>query len=149
MKKNMIAAFIFCGLLPLFGGENLLRNPEFASKDGIWPDHWTGAYGKTARAAYKTENGVVRISQKTATYNSGLNYYFDVTPGKSYYFSIEVKSDQLNHPAEILYSVVGENKVKLVNARSLCPRFKGPDRFRTGAGSVLSFRWDPNRTQSG
>ena len=121
----------------LQGEENLFCNPEFASGTGFLPDHWGGASWEGAREAYKTENGIVRISEKTANYNSSLYQTINVIPGKSYYFAIDMKSDQLDHPAEILYSVLDENGKKLVVHRPLLQGYRGPQKEWIRAGFII------------
>ena len=125
------------GVMTLCGGENLLRNPEFASKDGHLPDQWNGVPSKEAIEAYTTENGVLRISGKTATYAAWMNQTVEVEPGKNYYFSIDLKSDRLNHDAAIFYSVNGENRVQLAAARPLLNRYPGPQKDWVRIGYVI------------
>ena len=121
------------GVMTLCGGENLLRNPGFTSKDGSLPDHWYG-YGKEA---YTTENGAVRISAKTAVYAAYMGQTVEIEPGKGYYFSVDMKSDRLTHHAGIFYSILGENRKNLVSSRPLLRHYTGPqkDWVRIGFGA--------------
>lgn len=121
------------GMIMLCGSENLLRNPEFASKDGHLPDHWNG-YGKEA---YTTENGVVRISGKTATYAAYLGQTVEIESGKGYYFSVDMRSDRLTHHAAIYYSIRGENRKSLVNSRPLLKGYTGPQKDWVRIGFVI------------
>ncbi|MBE6371857.1 MAG: hypothetical protein E7055_07250 [Lentisphaerae bacterium] len=124
-------------VISLFAGENLLRNPEFASKSGFLPDYWGGASWKGGIEAYKTENGVVRISEKTSTFNCSLYQTVNVTPGKGYYFSIDMKADQLNHHFGISYMVRDEKGTRLVDSRPLLNRYKGPQKDWVRIGFVI------------
>ena len=148
MKAVLTSALtLTAGVMMLCGGENLLRNSEFASKDGHLPDQWSGVTAKESIEAYTTENGVVRISGKTATYACWMNQTVEIKPGKNYYFSVDMKSDKLNHHAAIFYSVRGENRKVLASARSLLSRYPGPqkDWVRIGyvipAGSLEGAKW--------
>lgn len=137
--KTVLTGFLTmtAGVIMLFGGENLLRNPGFASKDGHLPDQWGGVTAKETIEAYTTENGVLRISGKTATYACWINQVIEIKPGKNYYFSVDMKSDRLSDHAAIFYSVEGENRKALASARPLLGHYSGAQKDWVRIGYVI------------
>ena len=92
MKFSQIVAALLLSVSSLLAGSevNLMPNAALASKDGFLPDNWSGLRGEETRKAYKTENGVLRITGKYPNYASYTGVTIDVEPGKSYYWSFEL-----------------------------------------------------------
>ena len=128
MKRSTVLFLIFFLSLSLAGAVNLLPNPEFASKDGHFPDGWNGYRGKQGIHAYSTRNGVFRISGKTPLYAAYAGTSIKVEPGKSYYFSVEMRADLLTYSAMIGYSVMDGNRKRLVSSRPLLNKYSGPQK---------------------
>ena len=139
MKFSQIAAMLLLSVSTLLAGSevNLMPNAALNSKDGFLPDGWNGLRGTESRKAYKTENGVLRITGKTANYVSYSGVTIDVEPGKSYYWSFEMKSDQLSNHAAFYYSVQDANRKVLVNARPLVTRYTGPQNDWVKVGFII------------
>lgn len=112
---------------------NLFANPEFVSKDGRLPDRWSGA----GREAYRTSDGAVRISGKTSSYASYLNQTVEIEEGKSYYFSVEMKSDRLTYLASIWYMILDGNGRRLTESVPLLRHYTGPQKDWVRIGFVI------------
>ena len=128
MKKTFVLLLTAFCCLSLAGAVNLLPNPEFASRDGHFPDGWNGYRGKNGIAAYTTKDGIFKISGKTPLYAAYAGTSIKVEPGKSYYFSVEMRADLLTYSAMIGYSVMDGNRKRLVSSRPLLNKYSGPQK---------------------
>ena len=139
MKFSQIVAALLLSVSSLLAGSevNLMPNAALASKDGFLPDNWSGLRGEETRKAYKTENGVLRITGKYPNYASYTGVTIDVEPGKSYYWSFEMKSDLLSNSAGIFYTVRSADRKTLVNARPLLKNYTGPQRDWVKVGFII------------
>ena len=139
MKIKVIITSIALVLCAFLNGEeiNLIPNPALQSKNGFLPDQWHGLNGKNTIKAYKTENGVLRISGKYPNYVSYAGFSIDIQPGKSYYFSFEMKADQLSNYAAVYYSVLNDKRKKLVADRVLLKRYAGPQKDWVRVGFII------------
>ena len=136
--KSVVAVMILALLSVLTGAEiNLVPNPELQSKGGFLPDQWHGLKGKESIKAYKTENGVLRITGKYPNYVSYAGFSIQMESGKSYYLSFEMKADLLSNHAAVYYSVINENRKKLVADRVLLRRYTGPQKNWVRVGFII------------
>ena len=134
-KIKIISLVLFLVLTSVLyaGADNLLVNPAFASTDGHIPNQWNGA----GKEAYRTENGTVRISGRTSDYAAYLSQAVKIEPGKSYYFSVEMKSDRLTYSAAIWYSVMDSNNKCLADSTPLLRHYTGPQKEWVRIGFVI------------
>lgn len=102
-RSLTLFCLFLCASLP---AANLLKNPEFASADGILPDGWRRVQNIAFPAAFQTRKGIVRISENSPAYNNMVSQHLELDTAKSYYFEVEYQSDFLSWPGGVSYSWV-------------------------------------------
>lgn len=143
--KVWISLLIIGTIIPLHA-ENLLKNHSFTSRNGIFPDQWIRLQGTPFDKCFKTENGILRISEQTPNYFNAIAQEIPIEPSQSYYFEIEYKMDAQINPAGIFYTFLDENGRKLQPERFLLYT-KEERKDWTKFSSVISIP-DPLKTRS-
>ena len=124
-----------CGVAHAAPGANLLKNPEFASRDGLVPDKWHGGRGENFKGAFTSTGGVLRISECAPSYCHSISQTFKIDGKKSHWFEVDLKCDSMSYKANVMYSLLDAAGKPVVNHRPLLfPFYAGPQRewFRVG-----------------
>ncbi|MCQ2391941.1 MAG: hypothetical protein MJ240_11010 [Kiritimatiellae bacterium] len=128
-------------------GENLLRNAELVSKDGILPDNWNGSRAEAHVGAYVTTGGVLRISARAPAYCHVVSQTIPVDGNKSYWFEGDILCDALVSLANVRYSLLdAQGRPVVDNAPLLHPHFAGPVRKWAHVALPIPAR-DPSRVK--
>ena len=114
---------------------NKLRNPGFASADGIAPDSWAASRSAPMKGAFTCTGGVLRISACAPAYCHGVHQTIDIDGSKSHWFEADIMCDTLMYNANIRYTLLDAAGKPVLSDRPLLhPHFSGPQKkwFRVG-----------------
>ncbi|OGV50505.1 MAG: hypothetical protein A2017_01325 [Lentisphaerae bacterium GWF2_44_16] len=109
---------IFCLVCCVFfvfvlHAENLLVNPEFKSSNQQTPDKWEQFQKVPCLSVFSTQDGILRISEKSPSYANMISQRINIDGTKSYYFEVEYKADALPYPAGVYYYFFDEKGTRL------------------------------------
>jgi hypothetical protein len=130
-----IAAALENAAGPVAPGTNLLKNPAFASTDGLVPDKWSAGRGANFKGAYTMTGGVLRISECAPAYCHSVSQRFAIDGTKSHWFEADLKCDVMSYKANVTYSLFDKDGKPVVSHKPLLfPFYSGPQRewFRVG-----------------